>query len=351
MTQTSLFWINNGTGDGVNGGYTQSQLVEWLRSMFAKGNNAGGVSPEYLNELAVTGTSSPVAVASGAAICYGFPYINTSSENVTVATPSGATRIDCIVLRVNWAAQTVRITRIAGTEGGGAPSLTQSAGTTWDIPLAQVSVTTGGVITLTDQREWLDVTGDGVVTAAKLASNAVETAKIKDANVTAAKLASDSVTTTKILDANVTAAKMAANSVATANIVDANVTTAKIANDAVDDTKVGDRVLQFHRRKGGDSSIWGVPGTTNYTPGAVRMQAGSVRWTGSATSGNTTVSFPVAFSGLPIILATATEDGGGNPVTVGASYANSSSSQAYLKWQSTTTVTSVTINWLAIGPE
>lgn len=47
------------------------------------------------------------------------------------------------------------------------------------------------------------------VTAAKLATDAVETAKIKDANVTVAKLATDAVETAKIKDANVTLAKLA----------------------------------------------------------------------------------------------------------------------------------------------
>ena len=51
---------------------------------------------------------------------------------------------------------------------------------------------------------------DGSITAAKLATDAVETAKLKDANVTAAKLAADAVETAKIKDANVTAVKVAA---------------------------------------------------------------------------------------------------------------------------------------------
>ena len=47
------------------------------------------------------------------------------------------------------------------------------------------------------------------VTAVKIAANAVETAKIKDSNVTAAKLAADAVETAKIKDANVTLGKLA----------------------------------------------------------------------------------------------------------------------------------------------
>lgn len=64
---------------------------------------------------------------------------------------------------------------------------------------------------------------DGLVTAAKLASNAVETSKIKDKAVTTAKLADDAVT----------AAKLAADAVVTANILNGNVTFAKLAAAAI----------------------------------------------------------------------------------------------------------------------
>ena len=51
---------------------------------------------------------------------------------------------------------------------------------------------------------------DGSITAVKLGTDAVETAKIKDLNVTAGKLATDAVETAKIKDLNVTAGKLAA---------------------------------------------------------------------------------------------------------------------------------------------
>lgn len=154
MAEASLLWETNNTGDGVSSGYTDDQMFQLFRC-FCPPTNLGGVAPDILNELAVSGSSSPVAVASGQALVYGIPYYNTASVNVAVATPASSTRVDYIVLRASWAAQTVRITRVAGTEGAGAPSLTQSAGTTWDIPLATVSITTGGVITVTDAREFL----------------------------------------------------------------------------------------------------------------------------------------------------------------------------------------------------
>jgi len=82
------------------------------------------------------------------------------------------------------------------------------------------------------------VVDDGSVTAAKLASDAVTTAKILNANVTADKLASDAVTTAKILNANVTADKLASDAVTTAKILNANVTADKLASDAVTTAKI-----------------------------------------------------------------------------------------------------------------
>ena len=62
---------------------------------------------------------------------------------------------------------------------------------------------------------------------------AITSSDITDGVVTAAKLASDSVTTAKIADTAVTTAK----------ITDANITTAKIAGDAVTDAKIADDVV------------------------------------------------------------------------------------------------------------
>jgi hypothetical protein len=66
------------------------------------------------------------------------------------------------------------------------------------------------------------------VTAAKLAADAVETAKILDANVTAAKLATDAVETAKIKDANVTFAKFASAAVAAQSDMETGTSTTTI---------------------------------------------------------------------------------------------------------------------------
>jgi hypothetical protein len=77
--------------------------------------------------------------------------------------------------------------------------------------------------------QWVIIVGEqtiatGSITADKIASDAVTTAKILDSNITAAKLAPDSVTTAKILDANVTAGKLANTAVTAGTYTTANIT-------------------------------------------------------------------------------------------------------------------------------
>lgn len=158
LAESSILWTTGTTGDGATT-YTEAQSTsfwgDWLtpNATITNPNASQGVLAGVGGELAVTGASSPVSVAAGGAIVEGYPYRSTAAVSVAIPTPAASTRIDRIVLRVSHSTtRTVRVTRIAGTEGAGAPSLTQTAGTTWDIPLAQASITTGGVITLTDQR-------------------------------------------------------------------------------------------------------------------------------------------------------------------------------------------------------
>lgn len=165
MTERSRFWDGTTVGDATEAPYDASTEFAKVMASLAGSDqlaNYGGVFSGVLNELAVTGTATPVAVATGRALVWGGWYESDAIVNVVIPTPAGATRIDYIVARKSWAAQTIRITRIAGAEGGAAPALVQNAGTTWDIPLATVSITTGGVITVTDAREFLHEPPDPV---------------------------------------------------------------------------------------------------------------------------------------------------------------------------------------------
>jgi len=151
VTEISRPWAGIITGDP--GPYSDDQWSDLWRDFFLDDRTVQGVLKGILNELAVSGVVTPVSVATGGAIVDGKWYASTAIESVTIPTPGASTRIDRIVLRKSWSAQTVRVTRIAGVEGGGAPALVQTDGTTWDIPLAQASITTGGAITVTDDRE------------------------------------------------------------------------------------------------------------------------------------------------------------------------------------------------------
>lgn len=160
MAESSWLWDGNSSSGGAGdcGPYAAGDYDD-INEILWTGPNAAtaGVRPRYGNMLLVEAGSGKVTVASGAAIVKGKPYKNTASVDVSIPTPSASTRYDRVVLRADYTAQTVRITRIAGSEGGSAPAITQSDGVTWDLKLAVVKITTGGIITIeTDERRPID---------------------------------------------------------------------------------------------------------------------------------------------------------------------------------------------------
>ncbi len=172
MAQRSFFWDGASLGDAgaltvhdaAGIGYAlanvnyESLLVDVAFRMLWNGDGNRGVLRGWGNELEVTGAATPVQVDTGGAVVYGMPYESQVAVNVAVPTPVNDTRHDRLVLRRDWTAQTVRITRLPGAEGGGLPALTQSpapAGSgVYDVPLAALEVTTGGAIAVTDEREF-----------------------------------------------------------------------------------------------------------------------------------------------------------------------------------------------------
>ena len=149
MVEISRPWGGIALGDA--GPYTDENWHEVWRSIMGSADNEG-VAPDELNELVVTGAVSPMSVDTGRAFVHGTWYETDAAVSVAIASPAVSTRVDLVVLQKVWATQTVRVALHAGIEGAGAPALTQSDGVTWEIPLAQASITTGGAITLTDTR-------------------------------------------------------------------------------------------------------------------------------------------------------------------------------------------------------
>ncbi len=314
MAEQSFLWsAPAGAGDGASS-FTRtdwSSISKVLAACFAPEGVAA-----MLNTLtgSVTGANT-VQINTGGAVVDGKPYYNSSavSVNIPSAAGGGNTRIDRVVLRADWTAQTVRVTRIAGIDAASptAPLYATSTGAVYDVPLYQALVNTSGTVTLTDERV-LAYSGVGTVGTTAIQALAVTTAKIA-ANA-------------------VTEAKMGALSVGTPELI----------TNSVDDTIAGDRMPQFYRRQGGDSVNWAVPGTSLRIPTSVRMQAGAA----STLAGSVTVTFPVAFSSVPIVFVTSTVN---NyivaAVTVTATQVQISADDTLLNGVSTT------VNWLAIGPE
>lgn len=244
MTELSYLWTTTGspTGDQV-ASYTQADWAKIL-TIVAACAHFEGVAPDSLNAFALSFPSSETArVASGHAVVDGKPYENDGNEDLSIpaAVGGGNTRIDRIVLRTNWSAFTVRLTRIAGTDAASptAPSITQTSGTTYDIPLYQVLVNTSGTVSLAvDEREW------------------------------AAPLVDDS--------------------------------TIEVDQDDGSLKLVG-TVPKLAGRQGGNASDWDDAGTTDYTPSETTMQAGVIN---HASGSSVSITFPTAFSATPIVVAT-----------------------------------------------
>lgn len=120
------------------------------------------------------------------------------------------------------------------------PLSTDSAGrlTGW-LPRGayQVEITVSGK---TPYTEYLDVApgSDGGVDASWIASEAVETGKIKNSAITAGKIGPEAVENSKIKEGAVTAAKLGGESVETAKIKNLAVATAKVDELAITEAKI-----------------------------------------------------------------------------------------------------------------
>ncbi|MCC6602069.1 MAG: hypothetical protein IT327_02605 [Anaerolineae bacterium] len=314
MTQFSMLpWTTGAAGDGATP-YTQEQSNNFFRFFDVRNPASEGVALGVLNELAVSGSASPLSVATGAAVCYG-RYWNDSVVSLAVSTPGVGTTGGRVVLRCTWATRQVRLAVKMSANGiATPPTLTQTFGTTWEISLATFTITTGGAITLTDDRSF------------RKATFLVDTAAIENLAVTTAKLAN------------------------------LNVTTEKIAEDAVDYTKAGNGIIQLVSRQGGNAVNWGTAGLSNYLIGASIMQTG-VAWmkdtaiaVGATATRSIVYEFP--FGGVPILTFTF-NPGYGESWAI--PYRIVSSSEAgfsvEVKNNHPTLTVFISISWQAVGPE
>jgi len=410
MTQRSWPWSTAaGLGDGA-AELNEALSREFLALYFGVQNPAvEGVSRGVMNELAVSGAASPLTVETGSGICYGL-YINDAAVNLAVTTPAVGTTGGRVVLQTNWAGTggasleaRTRAAVVMNADGNPAiPALTQVFGTTWEISLATFTITTGGVITLTDDRTFRQSTME--VPNAALRNSAALSVMGRAANSvgrpadivagandrvlgrTGNALSFLQLTIGMIPDALITLAKLAnlagvsvlgraANSAGVmgaitatandrilrrvANVLDFGqltagmfpagvVATAALADNSVDDTKVGNRVPQFWRRKGGNAANWATAGTSDQTPGAVRMQAGAQA---CSVVGIGSVNFTTAFSGTPLVFVTPIGTSSTDQLFAWVHTIGTGSFSCTIVDETGAVVGVRDFHWLAIGPE
>jgi hypothetical protein len=120
-----------------------------------------------------------------------------------------------------------------------------------------------------------------------LVADSAQTNGVKWGTVSATGLASDAVTTAKILDANVTEAKLASNAVATAKIADGAVTAAKLAATAAIQPTIMDAKGDLVSATAADTPARLAVGTNGQVLTADSAQSTGLKWATPVTAGVT----------------------------------------------------------------
>lgn len=288
MTEKSQFWYTDGftgaTGDGA-APYTQEEFRAFLYAVFGYGVVVGEG-----NELAVTGTASPLEVDTGRAMVAGFHYWNDDVLELNVETPTSGTTGGRVMLQADWSTATVRaVVKMAADGTGTPPSPTQNIGTIFEMSLAIFQIETdGSIIGLTPTRQY-----------ARTGNNP------------------DEVTLTET---------------ATKKMV--------LKAGGISDTYLGNRVPAASNRQGGSATDWSAKGNSNYVPDKVLIQAGSK----DSDTGTMTVTFPTAFSDKPLVFLSSNSAAITNMNTAGGITASGFVANI------TQSSNNQTVHWLAIGP-
>lgn len=158
MTQFSQPWGGVSVGDA--GPYNDDQWSDMFHSLFLANRVSQGVlatfnHPTLNGLLAVSNPSgTTIRVTTGAALVDGKYYINDANIDTVLVAPGSGTDYYRVVLRKSWSGQTVRVVFLGPVNGGPATAVTQTDGTTWEIPLATVTITSANAITITDERKY-----------------------------------------------------------------------------------------------------------------------------------------------------------------------------------------------------
>lgn len=154
MTETSQVWDGIIVGDASVAPYSASEwaarqkLLQGLGVQFPNYgvlHGSGDGTYPALCVQAKSPASANVEIQIGSAVVAGYLYQNTAALTMPISSnASGNARIDTVILRVDFVAQTIRAVVKQGTPAASParPSLQQDA-TYWEVPLADVAVANG----------------------------------------------------------------------------------------------------------------------------------------------------------------------------------------------------------------
>lgn len=140
MTESSYLWEGHTVGDAVTNAPYMAYWDYYVKTLLQLNPAADGVIANSDNNLQCVVSGTNITVDTGAAMVYGSYYTNDALLTLSTAGDG----YYYVILRKDWTAQTIRAV-ILGPNAGTYPTLTQVAGTTWEIALASF-VKGGGVV-------------------------------------------------------------------------------------------------------------------------------------------------------------------------------------------------------------
>lgn len=148
MTITSMPWALAGGGD--HGPYTDTEWAQMQSDMFVHDPSVQGIFPAGTMFAVTNPAGLTIRTAAGSALVNGRFVRNTADIDKTVVAPGVGTNYYAIVIRVTYATQTPSV-EILGPSTVSTPVPTQDT-SMWELEIAAVSVTSGGVVSITDKR-------------------------------------------------------------------------------------------------------------------------------------------------------------------------------------------------------
>ena len=148
---------HSGVVTGDCGPYAADQFAQMMEYTLIAGRaSSEGVIPHCLNGLRPAGLTNPMHINTGVAIVKGRVFISDVIEDLPIDgfVGPGTDRIDLLVVRHTWATQLVRLAVHKNPANDVvAPLPTQIYLTTWEIPVCEVVIDAGGLVSYEDVRE------------------------------------------------------------------------------------------------------------------------------------------------------------------------------------------------------